>query len=176
MYRSIVAGMVAAALLIAAPAGAEVSSKDVQVAAKTFGFTVPPLSGTVKVAIVFDAAVPESKMEADQLGGILGSGLAVGSATLTPVLVPVGQLDSGLEGAGVAFVTSGLSASHERIFAATKARKLLSVSADAACVQSARCVMGVKSEPKVEIVVSKTAAEASSVSFAPAFRMMITEL
>lgn len=180
MLRSIIAGAgtiaVAAILGAGQPVLADIGAKDVQVAAKTFGFTVPPLTGTVKVAVVFDPATPASQAEADQLTAILGSGLAVGATTLVPVPVPVGQLDGGLDGVGVAFVTAGLSAHHERIFAATKARKLLSVSVDTSCVQSARCVMGVKSEPKVEILVNKAAAEASSVTFAPAFRMMISEL
>ncbi|WP_035693716.1 hypothetical protein [Azospirillum halopraeferens] len=178
MIRSIIAGAIAAAVTLGTglPALADVGAKDVQVAAKTFGFTVPPLTGTVTVAVVFDPGVPASQADADQLKTILGSGLAVGTATLVPVLVPVAQLDGGLDGANVAFLTGGLSAHHERIFAATKAKKLLSVSADTSCVQSARCVMGVKSEPKVEILVNKAAAEASSVSFAPAFRMMISEL
>lgn len=175
MIRSFIAGMFAI-LLLAGPTLAETTAKDVQVAAKTFGFTVPPLSGSVAVAIVFDAANADSQKDADALKGILGSGLKVGSATLTPVMVPVGQVDSALGDAKVAFVTAGLAAQHEKIFAVTKAKKILSVSTDAACVQSARCVMGVKSEPKVEILINKAAAEASSVSFAPAFRMMISEL
>jgi len=161
---------------MATTASADIGPKDVQVAAKTVGFTSPPLTGTVKVAVVFDAAVPQSQKDAEALKGILGSGLAAGAATLVPVAVPVEQVEAGLDGVGLVFVTGGLAAHHDKIFAATKARKLLSVSTDGACVQAGKCVMGVKSEPKVEIQVNKAAAEASSVAFAPAFRMMISEI
>ncbi|BAI73455.1 hypothetical protein AZL_028170 [Azospirillum sp. B510] len=162
--------------LTGSPALADMTAKDVQVIAKTLGFTVPPLTGAVKVAVVFDPASPASQKDADDLKGILGSGLAVGAATLSPVLVPIAQLDAGLNGTGLVLVTSGLSAQQERVFAAAKAKKLISVSPDAACVRSGHCVMGIKSEPKVEIVINKSAADASSVSFAPAFRMMISEI
>lgn len=176
MLRFVIAGTVAALLAGGQAAWAETGAKDVQVAAKTFGFLTPPLADTVKVAIVFDAANADSRKDADALKGILGNGLQIGAATLVPVMVPLAQLDGGLDDARAVFVTAGQSPQHDRIFAATKAKKLLSISTDISCVQSARCVMGVKSEPKVEILVNKAAAEASSVSFAPAFRMMISEL
>lgn len=176
MRRKILIALTAVLSLTGGSALADVTAKDVQVIAKTLGFTAPPLSGAVKVAIVFDPASVPSQKDADDLKGILGGGLTAGAATLSPMMVPVAQLDSGLDGASLVFVTGGLSSQHERIFAAARGKKLLSVSPDAACVQSGRCVMGVKSEPKVEIVINKAAAEASSVSFAPAFRMMISEI
>lgn len=172
--------MAAAAVSLAvaggAPAWAATGQKDVQVAAKTFGFTDPALSGTVKVGLVYDAANPASQAEAEAVRGILGEGLKAGAATLVPVMVPVGQLDGALGDVRVVFVMGGMAAHYDRIFAATQARKLLSVSTDAGCVRAGRCVMGVASEPKVEIIVNKAAAEASSVAFSPAFRMMISEI
>ncbi|WP_207483754.1 YfiR/HmsC family protein [Arenibaculum pallidiluteum] len=168
--------LLALGALVSAPAWADVGAKDVQVIAKTVGFTTPPLTGQVKVAVVFDAAAAASQKDAEALKGILGAGLAAGAATLVPVMVPVDQVEAGLDGAAIAFVTTGLSAHYDKVFAAAKAKKVLSVSTDAACVQAGRCVMGVKSEPKVEILVNKAAAEASSVAFAPAFRMMISEI
>lgn len=176
MRRKTSIALAAVLSMTGAPAFADVTAKDVQVIAKTLGFTAPPLSGAVKVAIVFDPAAAPSQKDADDLKGILGGGLTAGAATLSPVMVPVTQIDSGLDSVNLVFVTGGLSAQHDRIFAAAKAKKLLSVSPDPACVRSGHCVMGIKSEPKVEILINKAAAEACSVSFAPAFRMMISEI
>lgn len=176
MQQRAMAVFAAAMILMGSPASADVGLKDVQVVAKTLGFTNPPLSGSIKVAIVFDPALPQSQKDADDLKGILGAGLAAGAATLVPTMVPVAQLDASLDGVGVVFITGGMSSHYDRIFTSAKGKKLLSVSNDVACVQAGRCIMGVKSDPKVEIIVNKTAADASSVGFAPAFRMMISEI
>jgi hypothetical protein len=44
------------------------------------------------------------------------------------------------------------------------------------CVRSGRCVVGVSTSPRVEIVVSRAAAKAAGVSFSQAFRVMIREI
>jgi hypothetical protein len=44
------------------------------------------------------------------------------------------------------------------------------------CVRSDRCVVGVSTSPRVEIVVSRAAAKAAGVSFSQAFRVMIREI
>lgn len=176
MQKKAMAVFAAAMILMGTPASADVGLKDVQVVAKTLGFASPPLSGSIKVAIVFDPALPQSQKDADDLKGILGTGLVAGAATLMPAMVPIAQLDASLDGVGVVFITGGMSSHYDRIFTLAKGKKLLSVSNDVACVQAGRCVMGVKSDPKVEIIVNKTAADTSSVGFAPAFRMMISEI
>lgn len=158
------------------PVLADVGVKDIQVLARTIGFTAPPMTGAVKVAIIADASVAQSQKDADALKEIMGSGFPAGAATLSPVMVTPAQLDGGLDGVAIAFVTGGLAAHHGRIFAATNGKKVLTVSTDLACVQAGRCVMGIKTDPKVEIIVNKSAAEAAALSFAPAFRMMVTEL
>lgn len=176
MLRYLITAAITALLSAGLPAWAEVGSKDLQVAAKSLRFTVPPFTGTLKLAIVFDAGSGESQRDAESLKTILGTGLPINELTLVPVMVPISQLDSGLSGTNAVFVTGGLAGHHDRIFAATKALKLLSISSDTSCVETARCVLGVKTQPKVQILVSRSAAEASAVSFSPVFRMMISEL
>lgn len=170
-----VLGVAAAVALFATPpAFADVTAKDVQVIGRSLGFLTEKPSGRLTVAIIHAPSVPESQKEAEGLKSLLGDGLAAGAVTLVPALVPVDTL-AGLETAGIAFVTGGLGPRHAAIFDATKGRKMLSVTTDPACIQAAKCVMSVKAEPKVEIIVSKAAADASQVAFQPAFRMMITE-
>lgn len=165
----------AALLAIPAPGHADVTAKDVQVAARTFGFLATKPTGSLTLAIVYAPAIADSKAEADALSGLLGSGLAAGGVTLVPSLVPVDQLAK-LAGAGAVFVTAGLSAHQDAVFAAAKAAKLLTMATDMGCVQSGKCVLGVRAEPKVQIVVNKAAAEACQIGFQPAFRMMISEI
>lgn len=174
--RLATAAFLAAALLTGSPAAADVSEKDLQVAAKTLGFTDPPMAGSVKVGLIYDASNAQSQSEAEAVQAIMGAGLESGAITMVPVMVPVDQLDASLGGLGVAFVMGGMSAHFDKIFEATKSKKLLSISADPACAEAGRCVMSVTSEPKVQITVNKAASESSAIAFSPAFRMMISEI
>jgi hypothetical protein len=46
------------------------------------------------------------------------------------------------------------------------------ITSDAAAVQAGQCVMAVKSDPKVEILINRSAAASSSVGFGSAFLLM----
>lgn len=165
---------VLAVMLTTAPAWAETSVKDAQVIVKAIGFQAAKPSGEVKVAVVFDPAQPDSVKDAEQAKAAL-EGAKTPALTPVPVLVPVGQL-AALETCQLVFVTAATGAARDAIFEAAKDRKLLTVSTDAACAQAGKCVMAVKSEPRVEILVNRAAAQASSVEFTTAFRMMISEI
>ena len=60
--------------------------------------------------------------------------------------------------------------------AAAKAKKLITIGSEVGCATSGACVMSVSADPKVEIVVSRTAAAAVGAVFKAAFRMMIREV
>ncbi len=164
-----------AALMTVFPtvAGADVSERDIQVAARTFGFVSGIPSGDVVVAIVHDPAVGPSKAEADQLAGIIGGGLKVAKHTLKSKLVPVSALD--LSGTNVAFVTSGLGGQQAATFSAASAAKVMTVTTDFACVDAKQCVMGVAAEPSVKIQISRSAADATGLEFSQALKLMVSE-
>ncbi len=165
------------AALIAAPgsARADVTAKDVQVMARALGFTEKPPTGDVNIGIVFAPGNPQSAKEAADLQALLGSGLKAGNLTLKPVMVKVDELGTAGD-VGAFLLTEGVGADASKVGDATKAKQKPCMTVDIAQVQSGACAMGIKSEPKVEIVVNKAAAAASGVSFGAAFRMMITEL
>jgi hypothetical protein len=71
-------------------------------------------------------------------------------------------------------VTEGVN--YAAVGAAAKAKKIITIGTDAGCVKSGACVMGVATEPKVEITVNRSAAEAVGAAFKAAFRMMIKEI
>lgn len=156
-------------------AQADVTAKDVQVMARALGFTEKPPTGDVTIGIVFAPGNPQSAKEAEDLKALLGDGLKAGNLTLKPVLVKIDDL-AGAGDVAAFLLTEGVGADGAKLAAATKAKQKPCVTVDIAQVQSGACVMGVKSEPKVEIVVNKAAAADSGVSFAASFRMMITEL
>lgn len=150
---------------------AAAQSKDLEVAARTFKFIEGAPSGSATIGIVSDPSVPDSTAQADAIASALAGGKSIGSVTLTPkVIAP-----DGISGVDLLFVTNGLAASHSTIGAAAKAQKLLTISTDMACVASQHCVMGVQSQPKVQIIVSRSATDATGLVLNQALKMMVEE-
>ena len=148
------------------------SQKDVQILAKAIGFLEPAPSGAATVAIAYDPADPASKQDADTIAGYFGDGLKAGAAVLKPKVVGVGQLSTG----GFIGVVAASGVKIDQVLAATRALKVPCITADAAAVQAGQCVMSVKSDPKIEILISKAAASSSGVAFGSAFLLMAHEI
>jgi len=164
----------AAAVVLAEPAQAGMTQKDIQVMARALGFTDKPPVGDVTIGIVYLPSSPQSAKEAEDLQKVLGDGLKAGAIVLKPVLVKVD--DAAGANVDAFLLTEGVGAEASKVAAATKAKQKPCITIDIPQVQSGACIMGIKSEPKVEIIVNKAAAADSGVGFAASFRMMITEL
>ena len=152
--------------------------KDLQVAARSLAFLTGRDVGRLRIAILYAPDVPASKEEADRLVAAIGTSLSTARVTLvpvSPVLLSVGSLPE-LDGRDVAFVTSGLERYQAAIGQAAAARKIVTVTADFSCVTSGHCVMGVHSEPRVQVVINRAAALATATQFAPGFRLLVNEL
>jgi hypothetical protein len=164
-------GTIAAA---SGPARADVTQKDLQVMARALGFTEKPPTGDVVIGIVYAPGNPQSAKEAQDIQKLLGDGLKGGAITLKPLLVKID--DAGSADVGAFLLTEGVGADGSKLAAITKSKQKPCMTVDIAQVQSGACLLGVKSEPTVEIIVNKAAAADSGVSFAASFRMMIKEL
>jgi hypothetical protein len=150
------------------------ADKDIQVAVRTIGFVEPAYTGQVTTAIVYDKSSAASRAEAEQIRAALMAKGSVKSATLRPQLVEQDALD-GLASSKIAILTTGLSSQHEAIFREASRRGILTISTDMSCVTAGRCVVGVTSSPKVQIVVNRAARAASNTRFGAAFLMLVTE-
>jgi hypothetical protein len=151
-----------------------VTIEDVQVAARVLAFTATPLSGTVKLGLVYDPGIAGSKDDEQALLRILGNGLTVGSVKLVPVLVPIERLSSAK--VDVLFLTSGLGAGASQVAQAAAARKLMCITTDLAATQAGNCAVRVQSDPQVQITINMAEAAASGVSFGTAFMMMVNQI
>jgi hypothetical protein len=155
---------------LALPAYAD-TAKDVQIAGRALTFLENGPSGHVVIGVVFDPSKAASVAQKDAVMAALGSGLDVGSLTLTGKPMDVSAISGGV---AALYITGGVN--FAAAGAAGKAHKLITISDDSGCVASGACVMAVTTTPKVEIKVNRAAAAAIGVSFKSAFRMMITEL
>jgi len=148
-------------------AHAATTPRDLQAIARAVGFINGLPRGAVDVAIVDGPG-------ADALINAMGRGVSAGGVTLNPRRISLARLAQ--SGARIIIVPEGQGAAHEAIAAAARQLNAVTLSTDMACVRSGRCVVGVATSPRVEIVVSRAAATASRVTFSQAFRVMIREI
>ena len=100
--------------------------------------------------------------------------MQAGRVRLRSRLVPVGQM-SDVIGIHALYVTGGLAGSMDAVWAAAQRLHIPTISADIGCVQSGACIVGFSSEPTVQIIIDRGAAERSGVRFLQAFRMLVRE-
>lgn len=150
-----------------AEALAQTTARDAQLMARAIGFANGLPRGAVDVAVVDGPG-------ADELLAAMAGRVSAGGVMLTPRRVALSALAD--SGARVIVVPEGQTNAHSQIADAARAMGALTISTDMSCVRSHRCVVGVASAPRVEIVVSRAAARASGVSFARAFQVMIREV
>jgi hypothetical protein len=171
-YKDIISAAAFAVVLGAPIIGHAGAAKDLGVAGRALTFLNNGPSGNAVLGVVFDPSKPASVAEKDEIMRALGSGYPAGSVTLTGKAVGASDV-GGVSGVAALYITDGVN--FGAVGAAAKARKLVSVGSEA-CVKSGACVMGVSTDPKVEITVNKATAAAIGASFKAAFSMMIHEI
>lgn len=166
----VLGAFVVAMVFAVAPAAHADTKKDLELLSKTLGFITGGPSGDVNVAVVYDPANPESVAHADEVAAILGGGVSSGKVKLSGSKVAVGSQG----GEPVYFITKGMGGHYAALLAAATSNGGITVSNDEACLGGG-CVVVVKSEPSVDILVSSAAAGQTGTEFASAFSMMITK-
>ena len=173
------AATLAAALCLAgamAPAqapSAPISAEAVRTVARALGFVRPAPSGDTWAAIVFAAGSAASRADADRIAALFGDGLRSRGALLRARPVSAAALPA-TDGYAALIVAAG--APVDAAMAAARARHVVCVTNEIADVAAGRCVLGVRSEPPVELAVSRAGLQACGIGLAAAFRMMVREL
>lgn len=159
---------VSLATVFVSPAEAGFTAKDAQVLGRVLGFLEQAPPANVTLAVVYDS--PASQKQAEALMGQLAG--KAGNFTLAPKLVKPGEIAG--SGANAILVMDGVSGSAAAD--AVKGKKIPCFTGDSSLVKSGSCLISIKTDPKVEILVNGALSKASGVSFGAAFRMMITEI
>lgn len=171
MSKTKPAAALAAALLTIAPLSAHAdAAKDIQIAGRALTFLENGPTGKQVLGVVFDPSKPASVAEKNAVMAAIGGGMNTGALTLTAKPVEAGAV-AGVSGVAALYVTTGVN-----VGAAAKAKKIITIGSDASCAASGACVMSVSADPKVEIIVNRSAAAAVGAVFKSAFRMMIREV
>ena len=161
-------------VLLALPAKGEMTVADLQITARALSFMERPLSGTVRMGIIYVPGDAASEREADRVAQLLGSGLKAGNLLFTPVRVPVGEADTAP--VDLFFLPDAIVGRTGMVSAASNQRRLVCFTLDIAQVEKGACVLGIQSKPKVRIYVSRAAAIASKSTFVMVFLMMVSEI
>ena len=177
-FRAVLPARIVTALLCAwpcsaSPARAGFTPKDGQVLGRTMGYVGEGRSGVTVVGVVYLPEHSPSQREAELVRGVIGEGLTAGRVRLQARLVPLSEL-SELNGVDALYVTPGTIGDPAVPLAARRMR-VPTVSAGMDCVEAAHCAVGFSTEPTVQIVISRNAAERAGVQFTQAFRMLVTE-
>ncbi len=150
------------------PAEAGFTAKDAQIMGRVLGFLDQAPPATVNLALVYDS--PASQKEAEALAGQIAG--KAGNFTLVPKLVKAGDL----AGAGVNAILLMDGVGGSAAADVVKSKKIPCFTGDTAVVKSGGCLISIKTDPKVEILVSGALSKSAGVGFGAAFRMMITEI
>ena len=153
---------------------ADISATDLQIAARVLSFMESPLSGRVRLGVVYASEIPRSRNQAEGLMDEFGRGLTVGALELLPVLVPLDA--AATADVDLFLLTEHLPASADTLAAVSERRRIPCLTTDVEQVVRGACTVAVRSRPRVEIIVNRGAALDAGVRFATAFRVMVTEI
>jgi hypothetical protein len=171
--------LVAAALLLldggsGAHAASDVTGADLQAAARALGFLEAlPHDGTIAVGIVYAAATPDGKAQASQAAERLRNIPGPGTASFQPTLIPVETLGQSLDHLDALFLMPGVLGSAPAIAEVARRRRLITISDDPACLEARCCVLMVRAERRVEIVLDTEFADAVGAHFPSVFMMLV---
>lgn len=131
----------------------------------------------VRVAIVFDPTNSASKSDAETIKSNVDHGAGVPAGlTVTALLVSISNLSS-LSQTQVAFLASGLSnADYSLVSSAASSHGVLTISTGTDCVKSNKCILGVITNPRLEIYYSEYAAKKANIKFSDAFIMLARKI
>ena len=135
-------------------------------------------TGELRTVIIYAPEHDACRRAAEAIAPLLAGRVSEGRVRLIAnarVLIPASNL-SVLENKDVAFVTGSLGPWHAPIAEASVRRRIVSVTNDLSCVTSGNCIMGVRSEPRVRVIINRKLADRSSIDFTPGFRLLFTEL
>ncbi len=151
---------------------ASLSPQEVQVLGKALGFVQALPAGATTIAVVHASGDAGSRADAEQIAAEIGAGFRIGSVVLKPQVIDVAALAT-IE---PAVIVAAAGANGEAVMRASRERRALCVTGELAAVQSGSCMMTIRSNPRVEIILNAEAARAAGVGFPIAFQMMVREL
>jgi len=152
----------------------EVTVSDLQAVARSLGFLENLRTDDgIAIGIVYAPEQAAAGALAAQVAERLGAIPGPKEAKFRPVVISTGSLGQIQDGLGVVFLMPGASEHAGEILEAIRRRHLVSISTDAACLDRKCCVLLIRTEHRVDIVLDSALADAVGARFTPVFTMMV---
>jgi hypothetical protein len=151
---------------------ASLSTPEVQVLAKALALMQLPPGSAATIAIAYAAGNAGSRADAEQIAGEIGDGVRIGNVILKPQVTDV----AGLKETQPVAIVAATGANGDDVMRVSRERHALCVTAELAAVESGRCTMTIRSNPRIEIIMNAEAARAAEIGFPVAFHLMVREL
>jgi hypothetical protein len=171
----------AAAILLAVASGSagqaqatQVTVSNLQAIARSLAF-VETLQhrDMVLIGVVYDANDPHAKAAADDVVKLLQSVPGPNSMRLQGIAISTDELAKSSEHSDALFLMAGTAKFSTQILSAVRRDALVSVSDDTACLDNGSCVLMVRTDPDVEIVLNTQLAASIGARFSAVFTMMV---
>ena len=160
--------------LACSASGSATTLKDVKVGIRVLDFVSGRLDGHPSLGIFYDPQNLASVADAQSIETWFGTG-AVGTGNAwTPVLLDVRRLAE-LPALPAAILADGTERFSDGVADYASRHATLTITTDLACVRAAKCTVGITSQPRVEVILSRQASHQAGLSFPESFRMMVTE-
>lgn len=148
-------------------------SKDIKALSKAVGFIQGGPTGDVEISIVFDPTNRESSEHASNIMQVSTQEGGLNKVKFVAKKVPYTNID--FINSKIIFVTRGMEGKYQAILDRAVKIGAITVSTDENCLNKGACVLVVKTEPDIDILVSMSVADKIGVEFSSAFSMMITK-
>lgn len=147
--------------------------KDIKALSKAVGFIQGGPTGEVEISVVFDPTNRESAEHASRIMQVSTKEGSLNKVKFIAKKVPYTNID--FIHSKIIFITKGMESKYQAILDRAVRIGAITVSTDENCLNKGVCVLVVKTEPDVDILVSMSVAEKIGVEFSSAFSMMITK-
>jgi len=132
-----------------------------------------PHDGTIFVGVVYGTSISDGKTAAAQVVGELNTMEGPNSKVLHAEAIPQEGLSQAQGRLDVLFLLPGSSSTANAIGEFIRRRRIVSISNDPACVGAGCCVLMVRTEGTVEIVLDTALADSVGARFSTVFAMMV---
>lgn len=156
-------------------AATEITVAELQAIAQTLGFMSNlPNTGVLNIGIVYAQDQPGGEARAGQVTGLLNAIPGPGQRALQGTPIAVRDLGRTTLPLDAYLLMPGTPSQSAAIVDAMRRRHIVSISTDPACLDANCCVLMVRTDGRVRIVLDTALAESVGVRFSPVFAMMVT--
>ena len=145
------------------------------ISVRTLGFLKNPPEGLSDFAVIYDPANPDSTRDKTAVYDAIDGGTPIGPAIIRTAPIPVTELHR-IKNYRYILITSGIDSYIPKIRQMIQGSGIVTITTNLNYVASGDCVLGVSSDPKVQVLLNRNAASDAAVSFSTSFRMMIQEM